>query len=235
MALNDEKLLKVADSYLPYSTGLEFECRSKVFGGEWNNSEYYQILDNAQVPYKAIPDIMDVNFDSTEQRFRIPEGHKGMIALYRICQNLKQHSFINKESGIHYHIDITKYRHLFFDCPYDYEGKSSVVRTHKDWVLKALDSWGYKGTYNSREFRTSKGGWIGMRTSTNTLEIRIGEMSFDYPVLINRIIHAQRIVKKLVSLLSLKSPLVKDESANKIITTERVARRDRMSSYAIFS
>lgn len=179
----DSKLTRIAENYLPYSTGIEIECG--YLGGRSTNIFSHDA--------RNIPDIMDVDCDLNEKRFRIPAGIKGMICLYRICELVKKDCELNMKSGIHYHIDCTD---LPFDkFFYDENNERSKWYSHGEWMLKILDNWGYKGTYNSRSVSSSGSNWVRISTEHKTLEFRIGEMSFDYQVLIKRIISCQKITR----------------------------------------
>ena len=92
LSIKDEKIIDFVNSFLPYSTGFEIECNQ---GKNFN-------VEN----FENIPDIISVNIDSSEQRFRVPNGIKGIICLYNICEQLKLNSEENPLSGIHYHVDM---------------------------------------------------------------------------------------------------------------------------------
>lgn len=172
--LKDKEDIDKANSYLPYSTGFELECFKKsIFNIE---------------TFKTIPDILDINCNSDEQRYRIPNGIVGLICLYNISQQLKINSELNLGSGVHYHVDCTDCYSLLED---------NLLIKNKDYILKELDTWDYKGTYNKKGLNlksSSSGAWL--RTNQlQTLEFRIGEMTFDYSLLAKRIIHCNKIVK----------------------------------------
>lgn len=173
--VDSEDVNKVGNYYLPYSTGFEIECEQ---GSSFNVENFLNI------PY-----ILDVNVDSYEQRFRIPSGIKGIQCLYNISQELIKNSLLNKGSGIHYHIDFT-------DC-FDSLNNDNI-KLNSDWILKELDTWEYKGNYNSRkcQFNTAHN-WVRFQSCFNTMEIRIGEMTFDFSLLFKRIVHANQIARKL--------------------------------------
>lgn len=176
--VKDKAVKKVGKFYLPFSTGFEIEC---------DKSDKFDVKN-----FEDIVDIMDVNCDSHEQRFRIPKGIKGLNCLYKISQQLKINSLLNPNSGIHYHVDFTKYFHLLND---------EVIKDNKEWILNELDSWNYKGNYNSRNI-TKLFSWVRIQPTFKTLEFRIGEMTFDYSLLFKRITHCNAIVKKLSKLIS---------------------------------
>lgn len=173
LTVKSPKVYEICTKLLPYSTGFEIEC-SRLPEFKLSN-------------FENIPGIMAVGCDGCEQRFRIPPGLPGIFCLYAISVQLKLNSALNEGSGIHYHVDMT-------DCCQSITQQN--VDDNKYWMLRELETWNYKGTYNPKEIRLGKGGWAGFRLSKNTLEIRIGEMTFDYELLIQRILHAQEIVMR---------------------------------------
>ena len=175
LALRNEDSLKIIQEFLPYSVGIEIECTRK---------DSY----NIEV-FKSIPNIMSVQGDSHEERFRIPHGIKGLLCLYCISEQLKNNNLLNLGSGIHYHIDMTD--------SFDLINQTFLYR-HKDYILSELDKWSYVGTYNIRDITLDFGAkWVKFQNCFKTAEIRIGEMTFDYEVLVDRIIDACRIIKTL--------------------------------------
>lgn len=161
--------------YLPYSTGFEIECDMK----EGVNP----------LIFAEIPDIIHADINSSEQRFRIPQGLPGLRCLYNISTMMKEYGLLNENSGIHYHIDCTECFHLF---------NTDFIAKHSDYVLTELDTWEYTGTYNARicEF-SQRRYWTRFKESTQTMEFRIGEMTFDYELLFKRITHCNEIVRTL--------------------------------------
>tara|TARA_R110000796_G_scaffold61674_7_gene142647 strand:+ start:5861 stop:6553 length:693 start_codon:yes stop_codon:yes gene_type:complete len=170
---NTQNTKEVADYLLPFSIGIEFECvQQNSFNVE---------------AFKSIPNIISVNVDKSEQRFRIPAGLEGLICLYDLSIALKNNSLLNPLSGLHYHVDCTSF---FPSLNFD-------VLKKQDWILKELDTWNYSGTYNKRCINLGKFGWVGLRVYFKTLEFRIGEMTFEYELLFKRITHLCRIVSKI--------------------------------------
>lgn len=165
LEIKDKKLLEIIDNYLPYSVGMEFECHQKA---------------NFSVNcFENIPDIMHVDVDAREQRYRIPNGLKGMICLYNICTQLKINSELDLNSSNHYHFDFTD---LYDFIPLEAFNLKDVIEELKTW-LTAKDL-------------TRMQGWVRFN-SLKTLEIRIGEPSFDYNVIINRLLLGSDITKRL--------------------------------------
>ena len=164
--------------YLPFSTGFEIECD--------------MIPDFDKSIFTNIPHIMEADVNSyIEQRFRIPNGLNGIKCLFHISENMKKFAYPNELSGIHYHIDCTDW----FD-----NLTPTILKDNKDYILTELDKWDYKGSYNRRDvsFDTSHA-WMRRQTEFKTLEIRCGEMTFDYHLLFKRITHANEIVKTIKS------------------------------------
>lgn len=172
--IKDSKTIEYIDNLLPYSIGIEWECAQK---------STYDINK-----FKNIPNIISVNSDYSEQRYRIPNGINGLVCLYNICDQLKLNSELNNLSGIHYHIDCTEF--------FSYINNDLFINKFKGYILEELDTWNYKGTYNKREVSYNFS-WVRLQQSFQTLEFRIGEMSFDYSLIIKRILHCSKIVSFL--------------------------------------
>ena len=176
--IKNKKIIESIDNYLPYSIGIEIEC------------DWLKRIGNEHI-FKEIPNIIEVNCDVLEKRFRIPNGLNGLICLYNICEKLKKVCSLNPGSGIHYHIDMTDFFHIV---------NQEFIVKNKEYILKELDEWMYKGTYNSRSVYINNMAWVRFQTDFKTMEIRIGEMTFDYSLMIKRIIHSCKIVKTLKDL-----------------------------------
>lgn len=170
---------------MPYQTGIEIECHCS---DPWK-------LDT---DLRKIDGIIENNSDSKEIRFRVAAGINGMIALEAALGLITKICMLNPGSGIHYHIDC---RESFYDVR-DYTYK---ISREDNWILKALDSWNYQGKYNSRSMGERKTHWVRICPTYETLEFRIGEMTFNYAVILKRIISAQAIVRGIKK-LSVTSP-----------------------------
>lgn len=170
--------------YLPHSIGIEIECG-------YNKSIDLNIIKEE---WSKLP-IMEKNSPNDgENKFRIDNGKNGLIGLFEVSNYCKQYLLLNEGSGIHYHVDapwvgkIEKINH-------EPKGLNDFVR---DFILKELDSWNYKGTYNIRNISyDTKGHWVNMRSDFGTVEYRIGEMTFDYPLLLKRILHISKLTEYL--------------------------------------
>lgn len=166
----DQKIIDYFNNLIPYSTGFEIEC---------DMSDLYNEED-----FKNIPFIIDVDNNISEQRYRIPNGIRGMICLYCICYHLKYNSLLNPLSGIHYHVDCT-------DCWGD-KFIDFIEHDKEEWILNQLDSWiDSKGAKDRIVWSWYKPNGL------QTIEYRVGYMTFDYITILDRIIDANRITKEL--------------------------------------
>lgn len=190
--LENKALIEFANKFLPYETGIEIEIHT--------NYNRYDTFKSLQPIYEKVKNIIEIGMEDCEIKFRIPSGIKGMICLYEICDYLKENYKLNEKSGIHYHIDC---RDMYNTLPYTYQewnsqgAKWERFIKSKSEILNWFESWGYKGTYNDKDISTFKSSWIRICYSYQTLEIRIGEMTFDYQTIIKRIMHSQNIIRKL--------------------------------------
>lgn len=161
------------DNYLPYSVGIEFECFKK---------------DNYSIKaFKDIPYIMDVSIDVNEQRYRIPSGLKGLVCLYTLCNTLKEYSSIDLSSSNHYHSDMVD---VWEELPQE---KSKF---EFNYIIEELKKWETAKNLSKAFY----GQWYKFN-DLKTLEIRIGEPSFEYSVIVKRIIDCARITKYLKTIL----------------------------------
>jgi len=176
LKLKGTKFESIINNYLPFKTGIEFECSPK-------NEDYTEAYNK----FKNIPNIISIHLDNDEQRFQIPPGLNGMICLYEICELLKEYYGLNPLSGIHYHIDFTKYFSKV---------DNSFINKNNNWILNALKSWDYTGTYNSWKCSFNKTA-VKFHGQYKTIEFRIGKMTFDYDHIITKIINCQNITRRL--------------------------------------
>lgn len=170
----DNTVKELADYYLPYSTGFEIECCNK---------------DNVPLNiYRTIDYIIEAPCEEDELKFRIPKGIRGIKCLYLISESLRENAMLNPNSGIHYHVDFSDDWNLL---------SKEEVKNNSKWILEELDTWEYKGTFNSRECEFSeRRNYTRFKNSTKTMEFRIGEMTFNYQLLFKRIIHVNDIVRR---------------------------------------
>lgn len=175
LAIRDKQVINQINNLVPYSTGFDIEC---------HEADNYD-----ESCFTNIPDIMDVNNGCGEQRYRIPNGLVGIICLYNICYQLKVNSLLNPLSSIHYHIDCT-------DC---FNEISKLIRDNKEnqeYILSELDKWLAKDEIP--EVASSRkcgfGSWFKLN-DLRTIEYRMGEMTFEYGLILKRVIHCNAITK----------------------------------------
>ena len=198
------KTRQLADWYLPRDTGIEFEVMAP------ENSDFTMLSNEVNAL-----GLRDIAYSYKEQAFRICSGEEGMIQLYKLSHILKKHLLLNPGSGIHYHTScpniITKYSNL----------NLLTKESTSELFLKELDSWGYKGGYNKRVLDVmSKRSCINLRSDFNTVEYRIGEMTFDYDLLIKRIVHCHSITRKIeryMKSLNIEKPAPKKKTKKIIV------------------
>lgn len=173
LTISNPALIDIANNFLPYSAGFEFE----VF-----KQSCFKLHE-----FNDIPNILAVNIDNNEQRFRIPNGLNGFICLYFICEKLKLNSYYDINSSIHYHTDMRR-----FYCKISDE----FIKENNDWIIDEVATWGED--FKTKEGRCSRlRGWVRFHDNLKTLEIRLGEITFDYKTIVNRLLHCQRIVQKI--------------------------------------
>lgn len=182
LALDISDIEEIALKYLPYSLGIEVEC---------DNSPTFNIEE-----FKSIPDLIALDIDPSEKRFRIPSGLKGLLCIYTVCEKLKTNCLLT-ESGIHVHCDFSDIMDGGEISYYNFiKDHSEILNENREFILQELDKWEYKNTYNKRGIG---GGheWIRLQPSFQTFEFRIIEMTFDYEVLIRRLFHLSLICNLL--------------------------------------
>lgn len=194
LAIKDEKLIQLAESMLPYSVGMEFEIRT-------SNIKLKDVMFH-------IPNLLSYDKEEFEVKFRIPSGIKGLICLWQISTYLTQNCQLNMSSGIHYHINFTDicsgstghdlFRYEFTRGVYD---TNNIIRRNDKWIMDALEHWNYRGGFNAKTCSLQKTA-VRFHSSYKTMEVRIGEMTFDYELLVKRIINCQNIAKRLKKILS---------------------------------
>ena len=197
--VEDKIVQKLALFYFPYSVGFEIETMT----------ENIRIFD--EIPY-----LIENKSSISELRFRIPNGIKGIQCLFNISIYLKKYAELNPQSGIHYHIDCTDVYNLF---------STDFINDYSEYILTELDKWEYKGTYNPRKcvFSSSRN-WVRFKDTLKTMEIRIGEMTFDYELLFERIRHSSEIVKTLKYNLLVPVVTKYDKHKAKEIVSNRIIK-----------
>jgi len=180
LAIKDQESINYINSFLPYSTGFEIECNTL------SNYDYEK--------FKVIPDILDYGkynsnqVTSIEVRYRIPNGLVGLICLYNICQELHRNCSLSA-SSIHYHIDCTD----IFDKIHN----QNWINDNNNWIIERLKLWETAKEYNADCKVSLYRAWVRLAEEHKTIEFRIGEMTFDYNIIVKRIIDCNDIIKKV--------------------------------------
>lgn len=171
-----EKLI----SLWSYDVGIEIECSAIK---DYHSNELRSLC--GKIPFK------EFDFSSLEQRFRLPAGFKGFLCLGLLSEFMAENFYLNPDSGIHYHIDFTD---VYDNCISDV-----TVKDVEKYILQELESWNYIGAFNRKEVKigTICATWVRFQNGFKTMEVRIGEMTFDYNLLLQRILHLQEIAKKV--------------------------------------
>lgn len=194
LQIKNDNIITYINDFMPYSHGLEFEC---VMKKDYNKKAFLEI-----------PDIMAIDVDKYEQRYRIPSGLKGMVCLYRISNLLKENSIVDLESSVHIHTDLT-----------DVENYEQEICTteNREYIINQLIEW--KTALNL----SNKHGWIRFPNPLGTLEIRIGEPTFDYHILIKRVLQCSEITRHIKRTISIEERL---EKLNKQLKELHVTSND---------
>lgn len=185
-----DKVKVLTSSYIPYSTGIEVECT--IF-----DLSHPERMKEIITKSKEIGFMNDGDIGTTESRFRLHTGEKGLVELFKMTELLKEYFCPNSQSGIHYHIDMNDVAKYIDYGNYDPQNGRWNESDKYEWVFKELDTWGYTGTFNKRMIGCSKSAWVRMCNYYSTMEFRIGEMTFDYQLIVKRILHCQSIVKRV--------------------------------------
>ena len=104
--LKNEKILKnnivniVGNDFFPYSVGIEVEC--SIITSVRDEISRLDILNNLELRYFRLNDVMDVKSTTNEQRFRLPSGPTQALALLQVYVLAWYINTIgNISSGIH--------------------------------------------------------------------------------------------------------------------------------------
>lgn len=196
--IKDRRTIQYAESLLPYSIGLEFECSqlaSTDFDTYIKNVNHY--LTGLGRVKDVIPNLMAIGTDSGEQRFRIPKGIKGLVCLWHITLFLKKYYGLNPSSGVHYHIDMSDMKSFWYHMMFSGSFRYNFIAKNNSWIIRTLRDWKYKGTFNSMKITYDLKEAVKFHSTLKTMEVRIGEMTFDYGLLYKRITHSCNIAKKI--------------------------------------
>lgn len=200
--VNRKMVTRLISRLVPYRVGLEFETFGSVTSYLKSNK-----LISSQVQIKDYLGVVDFNEDSILFKFDDDEildlnevrlsfnGYHQLIRFYDALNLFKKCLFIpsNNKGGIHIHID----------CPCT---KNKTTRdTMTQWfnkpeiqskILRIFG--GYKGTYNHRGASGGKGGYVRVGSQYDTVEFRIGRLTYDYSTIMNWIIQCSDLVRTAI-------------------------------------
>jgi len=235
--IKDKKLIQYANNLLPYSIGLEFEC-SQLYDTPFFAyiESRKQTLEGSKKVSDYIPCLMAIRCTQDEQRFRIPKGIKGLVCLWYITLFLKQYYGLNPKSGIHYHVDMSEksLKEIFWKkLEYSMREQREFKEKHNNWIISALKSWDYKGSYNAMQIAYDSKDAVKFHSDYSTMEVRIGEMTFDYQLLYKRVAHCTHIAQKLKKELLAPKMTPEVEKGSKLTDTKQIT--GRRSIYDIFA
>ena len=184
-----DNLVRYINSIFTRDIGIEIEA---ILKDEYSIFDFHEAWNNANL-------VCSENSDSDEIRIRLNFYNnsisKCLIDLYLGLEIIKKYYKLNILSGIHYHVDCPE---IFLNC--NLYGYFNTVSDQHKWVFKALSSWNYdevKGS-NARQISIDKWSQVRIHRCYKTLEYRIGEMTFDYSLILKRIVHVTNITNKIV-------------------------------------
>lgn len=220
---------------LPLRFSIEFECLGAIEPNRKissiNLANKYKVYSlnrdyccNTNTPFEERNDL-------NEHRVSIL-GFKQLAGLYQVLEVMKNNCIDCKGSGIHIHIDIspfyyptTKKRNWYGD---DFYLKLQQVLIQNSYLDKVHEIFGnkYYGTYNRKTCSINeKGRWINIRTNYDTIEFRIGNLTFDYTELIDIVIKLQSLVKKVNREINNKNKITKGYNITKYHPLDRKSKK----------
>ena len=201
------KITGIISQMFKYDVGLEFELfgslssLSKTKIHSVDKAKDRKIIDTTiarklrvmsysedHYHFKSLIEQRDLN----ELRIRL-RGHLGLVPLWNSLNYMRELCMIPKNSGgIHIHVDCTKYLYSKYDrdtlC--EWFNKSDV----QDRILAIFG--GYDGTYNKPGCKVQTKGYYTNISRLDTVEFRIGKLTFDYSTISTWIYKCQLLVKE---------------------------------------
>ena len=183
-------LIRYINSIFTRDIGIEIEA---ILKSNYSIDDFHEAWNNANLACSE-------DSDDNEIRIRLNvydnKISRCLIDLYLGLELIKKYYKLNRLSGIHYHVDCPE---IFLNSNI-YRNYDNIVSNQHEWVFKALSSWNYNEVRggNIRQISICKWSQVRIHTSYKTLEYRIGEMTFDYSLILKRIIHVINITNKIV-------------------------------------
>lgn len=184
-----DNLVRYINSIFTRDIGIEIEA---ILRFDYTIDEFYEAWNNANL-------VCSEDSDANEIRIRLnfydDSISRCLIDLYLGLEIIKKYYKLNMRSGIHYHVDCPK---IFSNPDIFYD--DNIVSNQHEWIFKALSSWNYNEVRggNARMISIAKWSQVRIHKKYKTLEYRIGEMTFDYSLILKRIVHVTNITNKIV-------------------------------------
>jgi hypothetical protein len=186
------------------SCGIEIECFGSLSqmvseNREWDTDtrfkdviNYYGIMSyHEDDPNKPAND----DYAFNEHQIRIKD-HTQLNGLYELLQDMKKYCRLNEGSGIHIHMDITD----VWAVNTEQEIKDNLVKqlnTRLDDIEHIFYPNGkYEAIYNTDRIASMNKGrnWVAVRSCMETVEFRIGPMSFEYSDIVRWCVELNKIL-----------------------------------------
>lgn len=167
---------------LPLRWGIEFECINGLPININNSLNLYDFSQN--YPYNPESD--------QQNEIRLSgQGYLYLSALYMALNKMKTYCKLIDGGGIHIHINYLNY-------PTNQSKLVTFFSQSKilDQVYKIFGS-KYVGNYNLKNCSIHKGNWV--RITHNTIEFRIGDLTFEYEEIVQILIKLQSLVKRALN------------------------------------
>jgi hypothetical protein len=158
--------------------------------GFWQIHKYKELIQKRINELREKPCKSTFKYEQMiEHRISI-SNYTQLPGLYLFLKDLKQYCFLNRNGGIHIHVDISDILQL---CKNDIYKITTIANNviKRDDIFKIFykENETYKGeSYNTiEEFGVGKDFWVNCRKSPSTFEFRIGRQTFSYEILVKQI------------------------------------------------
>lgn len=193
--MNPKVCKGIMKSMIPFRFSVEFEC----FGRYLETKDKKSILSvDADKTSRYLDSIKSSEEYFNEIRISCLAYHQ-LEAFYQRLEHMKMYNKGGEGTGIHIHIDISSFGDF---NSMDRQVIKALNVFNSDEVLDkvyAIFGSKYNGTYNKRGAQyQSKGWWINCFRSFNTIEFRIGDLTFEYEELIKIVIELEKLVKTIM-------------------------------------
>jgi len=155
------------------------------------------------------------------------KNYTSLNGLYNLLADMQKYCFLNEGSGIHIHVDFSKYA-------YEYNDVVNAITKNMSKIRKIFDPNNEKEfSYDGVEDRHKYSEWVKInRPSTEyTIEFRLGDMTFDYEEIVRWIIGCNSFVKEIYSLIGINyrnGEKLGSSPSQRIVEPRRRSRRSVM-------